>query len=164
MRAGGSAAALPRVTPYRDYLAFIAGQDRAAALAAWREALAGLEEGTRLAPRGAAASRGSGRAGAGRAVARRGELSAVAAGACARAQALTLNTLMQAAWGVLLGRLTGRDDVVFGVTVAGRPAELAGVERMVGLFINTLPLRLRLPPQLPLSELLRQTQERPVGG
>ena len=47
----GSAASLPRVTPYRDYLAFIARQDRAAGLAAWREALAGLEEGTRLAPR-----------------------------------------------------------------------------------------------------------------
>src|SRR6185369_1809161 len=47
----GSAAALPSVTPYRDYLAFIAGQDRAAALDAWREALGGLEEGTRLAPR-----------------------------------------------------------------------------------------------------------------
>ena len=77
----------------------------------------------------------------------------------AREHALTLNTLMQTAWGILLGRLTGRDDVVFGVTVAGRPAELAGVEHMVGLFINTLPLRMALPPQLPLSDLLRQTQE-----
>ena len=57
---------------------------------------------------------------------------------------MTLNTVMQAAWGMLLGRLSGRDDVVFGVTVAGRPAELAGVEQMVGLFINTLPLRMRL--------------------
>jgi non-ribosomal peptide synthetase component F len=45
--------------------------------------------------------------------------------------------------------------VVFGVTVAGRPAELAGVEHMVGLFINTLPLRLRLRPELSLSVLLR---------
>ena len=77
----------------------------------------------------------------------------------AREQALTLNTVMQTAWGILLGRLSGRDDVVFGVTVAGRPAELAGVEHMVGLFINTLPLRLRLPPELPLSTLLRQTQD-----
>ena len=77
----------------------------------------------------------------------------------AREQALTLNTVMQSAWGILLGRLTGRDDVVFGVTVAGRPAELAGVEHMVGLFINTLPLRLQLPPELPLSALLRQTQD-----
>ena len=49
MRQGGSAASLPRVTPYRDYLALIARQDRAAALAAWRDSLAGLEEGTRLA-------------------------------------------------------------------------------------------------------------------
>ena len=59
---------------------------------------------------------------------------------------------------MLLGRLTGRDDVVFGVTVAGRPAEVPGSERMVGLFINTLPLRMQLPPQLPLLELLRRTQ------
>ena len=82
----------------------------------------------------------------------------------ARELALTLNTVMQTAWGILLGRLSGRDDVVFGVTVAGRPAELAGVEQMVGLFINTLPLRMALPPQLPLSELLRRTQEQPVRG
>ena len=61
----------------------------------------------------------------------------------ARELALTLNTVLQTAWGMLLGRLTGRADVVFGVTVAGRPAELAGVEQMVGLFINTLPLRMR---------------------
>ena len=77
----------------------------------------------------------------------------------AREQAVTLNTVMQAAWGLLLGRLSGRDDVVFGVTVAGRPAELSGVEHMVGLFINTLPLRMRLAPQLALSELLRRTQQ-----
>ena len=49
---------------------------------------------------------------------------------------------MQVAWAILLGRLTGREDVVFGVTVAGRPPEIAGIERMVGLFINTLPLRI----------------------
>ena len=59
----------------------------------------------------------------------------------ARRHGLTLNTLIQAAWGMLLGRLSGRDDVVFGVTVAGRPPEIAGIEQMVGLFINTLPLR-----------------------
>ena len=81
----------------------------------------------------------------------------------AREHAVTLNTVLQTAWGILLGRLTGRDDVVFGVTVAGRPAELAGVEQMVGLFINTLPLRMALLPQLQLSDLLRQTQERQSG-
>ena len=157
----GSAASLPRVTPYRDYLAFIARQDRAAGLAAWREALAGLEEGTRLAPRAARAREPL--------APEQIVLSLDAALSAslhrtAREQALTLNTVMQAAWGILLGRLSGRDDVVFGVTVAGRPAELAGVEHMVGLFINTLPLRMRLPPELPLSELLRQTQEQPVAA
>src|SRR5262249_41986558 len=57
------------------------------------------------------------------------------------------------------GRLSGRDDVVCGVTVAGRPAELAGAERMVGLFINTLPLRMRLAAAGSFADLLRQTQQ-----
>ena len=155
----GSVASLPRVTPYREYLSFVARQDRDAALSAWRESLAGLEEGTRLAPRD------SGR----RPVAplqlelSPGRELSEGLNRRAREQALTLNTLMQTAWGILLGRLSGRDDVVFGVTVAGRPAELAGVEHMVGLFINTLPLRLELPPQQLLTELLRRTQERQSG-
>jgi non-ribosomal peptide synthetase component F len=155
MRRHGSAASLPRVTPYRDYLGFIARQDRAAGLAAWREALAGLEEGTRLAPRQA----GREPLEPEHIVLSVDPALSASLNRTAREQALTLNTVMQAAWGILLGRLSGRDDVVFGVTVAGRPAELAGVEHMVGLFINTLPLRLQLRPELPLSALLRQTQD-----
>ena len=76
-----------------------------------------------------------------------------------RSQGLTLNTLVQASWAILLGRLTGREDVVFGVTVAGRPPEIPGIETMVGLFINTLPLRVKLPPAKPLLTLLREVQE-----
>ena len=151
----GSAASLPRVTPYRDYLTFIARQDRAAGLAAWREALAGLEEGTRLAPR----PTGREPLAPEQIVLSLDPALSASLNRAAREQALTLNTVMQTAWGILLGRLSGRDDVVFGVTVAGRPAELAGVEHMVGLFINTLPLRMQLPPELPLSALLRQTQD-----
>ena len=77
-----------------------------------------------------------------------------------RKHGLTLNTFIQTAWAILLGRLTGRDDVVFGVTVAGRPPEIAGIESMVGLFINTLPLRVRLPADKPLLALLREVQDR----
>ena len=66
---------------------------------------------------------------------------------------------MQAAWAILLGRLTGQSDVVFGVTVAGRPPEIAGIENMVGLFINTLPLRIKLPANKPLLALLREVQD-----
>ena len=150
------AAVLPAVTPYRAYLAHLCGQDRAAALAAWRDALAGLEEGTRLAP--------PARAGAvAAAVPERFEFAldtelSRALATLARTQAVTLNTVLQAAFGLLLGRLTGRSDVVFGVTVSGRSPEVAGIERMVGLFINTLPLRLRLDPGERLGDLLRRLQ------
>ena len=142
-RAGGDAGALPRVTPYREYLAWLARQDTGAAAAAWAQALAGLEEPTLLAP-------GANRAQA--AVRPQNlvtELPARAdrrAGAAARGRAVTVNTVVQAAWGLLAGRLTGRDDVVFGAVVAGRPPELPGVETMLGLFINTVPVRVRLDP------------------
>jgi len=60
---------------------------------------------------------------------------------------LTLNTVAQGAWAVLLAWLTGREDVIFGCTVAGRPPEIPGVERIVGLLINTLPVRVQVHPQ-----------------
>ena len=76
-----------------------------------------------------------------------------------RTHGLTLNTFIQAGWAILLGRLTGRDDVVFGAIVSGRPAELAGIERMVGLFINTVPVRVKLSPAKPLLDLLGEMQD-----
>ena len=77
----------------------------------------------------------------------------------ARSLGLTLNSVLQGAWAILLGRLSGRDDVVFGTTVAGRAAEIPGIETMVGLFINTLPVRVRLRPAEALSELLTRLQD-----
>ncbi|MGO9776574.1 MAG: condensation domain-containing protein, partial [Terracidiphilus sp.] len=151
----GDAAVLPRVTPYRDYLAWIAAQDRAAAISAWQQALAGLEGPTRLAPHDA-----------GRAPVAPEQITlalsqtlTTALTRQARTQGLTLNTYIQAAWAILLGRLTGRDDVIFGITVAGRSSEIASIETMVGLFINTLPLRVKLPPAKPLLELLKELQD-----
>ncbi|WP_318023137.1 non-ribosomal peptide synthetase [Streptomyces sp. ICN988] len=76
----------------------------------------------------------------------------------ARTLGVTLNTVVQGAWGLALSRLLGRTDVTFGVTVSGRPGDLAGVEDMVGLFINTLPLRLRLDPAESLGGLLQRLQ------
>ena len=128
-----------------------------AAVAAWREALAGLEEPTYASWRRASAPRAPA-VPEQVALALSEELTA-ALTRQARPQGLTLNTYVQAAWAILLGRLTGRDDVVFGVTVAGRPPEIAGIESMVGLFINTLPLRVELPPGKPLVELLRDLQD-----
>ncbi|WP_405994732.1 non-ribosomal peptide synthase/polyketide synthase [Streptomyces sp. NBC_00986] len=141
--------------PYRAHLRLLAAQDPAVSTAAWAEALGGLAEPTRLAP-----------VDPDRAAVvpsthtveldpdRTAELEAFA-----RRQGVTVNTLVQAAWGVLLGRLTGRDDVVFGATVAGRSPELAGAESMIGLFINTIPVRVRVRPQESTAALLDRLQD-----
>ncbi|MFD3618490.1 amino acid adenylation domain-containing protein [Streptomyces sp. NPDC058676] len=154
--AGGAPTALPPAPPYRTFLDWLGRRDRTAAEAAWRDALAGVTEPTRLAPH-AFDSRGSGELAQART-----ELSTetgTALTAVAHRLGVTVNTLVQAAWAILLSRTTGRDDVVFGATVSGRPAELPGVESMVGLFINTIPTRIRLRPDEPPSELLRRVQD-----
>ncbi|MEV6522227.1 amino acid adenylation domain-containing protein [Longispora sp. NPDC051575] len=150
---GADESALPRVRPYRDYLVWLAQQDGPTALAAWRGALAGLAEPTLFAPGGPTAAALPHRAH----LALSEELTArlVELG---RGLGVTVNTVVQAAWGLLLARLTGRTDVVFGSTVSGRPATLPGVEDMVGLFINTLPVRVRLDPAETWAELLGRLQ------
>jgi amino acid adenylation domain-containing protein/non-ribosomal peptide synthase protein (TIGR01720 family) len=132
--AGGD---LPAVTPYREYLSWLGRQDRRTALAAWQGVLDGVSEPTLIAPED------SGRRTSvpEELLHRVPEQLSAALNAAARRCGVTINTVVQAAWGVLLGRLTGHDDVVFGGTVSGRPPEIAGVEGMVGLFINTLPVR-----------------------
>lgn len=155
----GSAAALPRVTAYRDYLAWLASRDRSAAEAAWKEALAGLEEGTRLSP---LASLGDPKIPE-RIIVELDEELTRQLTEQARARNLTVNTIVQGAWAVLLSRHTGREDVVFGSTVSGRSPEIAGVESMIGLLINTVPTRVRLRSADSSSDLvsrLNQEQSR----
>ncbi|WP_433337022.1 amino acid adenylation domain-containing protein [Spirillospora sp. CA-294931] len=150
--AGGDDTGLPRVTPYKSYLAWLARQDRAAAERAWAAALDGVDEPTLVGPPAAAT--------AATAVVRR-ELDAALTSALtarARAQGVTLNTVVQLAWALLLGRRTGRADVVFGAAVSGRPPELPGVERMIGLFINTIPIRVRLRPGDTVADALARLQ------
>ncbi|MFJ9371510.1 amino acid adenylation domain-containing protein [Nocardia sp. NPDC101769] len=150
----GDLSALPRVASFRNYLAWLAGRNRNESLAAWQHALAGVSEPTQLAP---AATRAEnyeiGRhtlaidADRTRALTKRaGELN------------VTLNTLIQTSWAVLIGRLTGRSDVVFGATVSGRPGDLPGVESMVGLFINTVPVRIHVDDRLTIAGLLQRVQ------
>jgi hypothetical protein len=76
----------------------------------------------------------------------------------AQGSRLTLNTLIQGAWGLLLGRIAGGRDVVFGATVSGRPADLPGVEAIVGPFLNALPIRLRWRPEMRLLDWLQEIQ------
>ncbi|MPY84534.1 MAG: amino acid adenylation domain-containing protein [Actinophytocola sp.] len=144
---------LPEPAPYRDYLEWLASREREAAHEAWRETLAGIEEPTRL----TAETTGSG--------ARdqvRIELSTEATSAIvarAREHGLTVGTLVQGAWGMLLGRLLGRYDVVFGSTVSGREADVPGIESMIGLFINTIPVRMRWRPDEPWAAVLTRLQD-----
>ncbi|WP_328718507.1 amino acid adenylation domain-containing protein [Streptomyces sp. NBC_00247] len=153
---GGDETGMRRVTPYRDYLSWLARQDRPAALAAWSRELAGLTGPTLL---GAGAEQGGALLPETLSVElSRDETRALTARA--RSRGWTLNTLVQGAWGLVLGQLLGRDDVVFGGTVSGRPPELPGVETMVGLLINTLPVRVTWRPEDRLSDLLTGLQAR----
>ncbi|WP_051386445.1 non-ribosomal peptide synthetase [Actinokineospora inagensis] len=150
--AHGDPTKLPTVRPYKDYLAWLRGKDNEAARAAWSESLHGLDEPTLLAP----GADPSGAADQQPIPVPDGLLAQLAA--LARSTGVTLNTVIQAAWALLLGRTLGRDDVVFGATVSGRPADLPGVESMIGLFINTVPVRVRLDPAETVAALLVRVQ------
>nr|WP_281032636.1 non-ribosomal peptide synthetase [Nocardia araoensis] len=152
---GGNSRHLPSVPPYRDYLAWLVAQDAEAARSAWRAALAGITEPTPLAPvdPGREIAAGVGEVGFELSPADTTALTRLASGL-----GVTVNTVVQAAWGLLIGRTVDRDDVVFGATVSGRPPQLDGVEAMVGLFLNTIPVRVRLDATGTLGGLLRQLQ------
>ncbi|MDJ0674319.1 MAG: amino acid adenylation domain-containing protein [Calothrix sp. MO_167.B42] len=75
---------------------------------------------------------------------------------------VTLNTIIQGAWAILLNRYSRNQDIVYGITVAGRPPELSGVESMVGPFINTLPLRILVPGSVSLEQWLQDLQQQQV--
>jgi amino acid adenylation domain-containing protein len=146
--------------PFSDFIAWAQQRDRAAAEAFWRRALAGLKAPTPL----PGERRPGDAAGAGP---RRGEerrdLSAAATAALqafTRGNRLTLGTVLEGAWALLLSRQTGEDDVVFGLTVSGRPASLAGAESMIGPFINTLPLRVQVEDRAPVLGWLADLQRR----
>ncbi|WP_069758816.1 non-ribosomal peptide synthetase [Streptomyces sp. LUP47B] len=143
---------LPPAPAYRTFLEWLGRQDRTAAETAWRTVLDEVTEPTRLAP----PDPGPGPLDQARA--ELPETTGAALTALARRLGVTANTLVQTAWSVLLSRTTGRNDVVFGATVSGRPATLPGVESMVGLFVNTVPVRVRLRPDRSLSDLMRDVQ------
>nr|BFE28569.1 hypothetical protein GCM10010200_008200 [Actinomadura rugatobispora] len=152
---GGHDAGFPRVTPYKSYLAWLAKQDRQAAEDAWRRALDGVEGPSLVAPDAADRPPVPPEA----VVAHLDERLTRRLGRAARRHGVTLSTVLQGAWGLVLGRLLGSDDVVFGATVSGRPPELPGVEQMIGLFINTLPIRVRYRPGESLAALMERLQD-----
>ncbi|HVR07521.1 MAG TPA: amino acid adenylation domain-containing protein, partial [Thermoanaerobaculia bacterium] len=154
----GTEPALPPSLPYGDYLAWLGRQDTAAAEAFWRRELRGFRRPTPLGRPAAAPGAGDPEAAAATLQRRLPAPATAALAALARSRRVTLSTVAQAAWALLLGRYSGELDVVFGVTVSGRPAELAGIETAIGLFINTLPLRVRIEPEATFVSWLARLQ------
>ncbi|MFP2913282.1 condensation domain-containing protein, partial [Pyxidicoccus sp. 3LFB2] len=143
--------------PYRDFIAWLSRRDLTATRDFWRTSLEGFTEPTPLEMGGGVLD--AGQAGVrGAQQLRLGAEETAVLQAFARQQGVTPGTLVQAAWALLLGRYSGRDDVLFGVTVSGRPSDLPGVEEMVGLFINAIPARVRLPPRQPVGTWLKALQ------
>ncbi|GLZ36653.1 non-ribosomal peptide synthetase [Actinokineospora sp. NBRC 105648] len=143
--------------PYRDYVAWLAEQDKTAAQEHWRELMSGFTTPTPLpfdrTPVLAHRSRSS------REI--RLALSPEASRrlfACAREARLTVNTLLQGAWALLLSRHSGERDVCFGATVSGRPADLPGSESIIGLFINMVPVRVEVDSTETVSAWLGRLQ------
>ncbi|OBF84946.1 non-ribosomal peptide synthetase [Mycobacterium sp. 852002-51163_SCH5372311] len=144
---------LPGAVPYRRFVTWLADRDIDAARAAWRDVLAGFDTPTLVGPQH--------RMELGRrnvASFRVPEETTRLLGELARAHHTTVNTVLQGAWAQLLTTLTGRHDVAFGVAVSGRPAELPGAESMVGLLINTVPVRAIITSGTTTADLLEQLQ------
>ncbi|MFF8725422.1 amino acid adenylation domain-containing protein [Streptomyces sp. NPDC015171] len=149
---------LPAPAPFGSYLAWLGTRDKPAARAAWAELLRGLDGPVRVAPD--AVGTGEQPVEAEAALSRE---HTAALRAWTRAQGLTLNSVVQGCWALLLGRLTGREDVVFGAVTSGRPAEVPDVESMIGLFANTLPVRADVRPERPACELFRDLARQQVA-
>ena len=142
---------LPAATPYRRFVTWLAGRDLEAAYAAWREVLADFETPTLVGPPGRLALGARGVESV-----RVSEETTRALGELARAHHTTVNTVLQAAWAQLLMWLTGQHDVAFGVAVSGRSAEVVGAESIVGLLINTVPVRAHVTAATTTADLLDQ--------
>jgi amino acid adenylation domain-containing protein len=149
---------LPSRRPYKDYITWLGEQDLAEAEFYWRRLLSGYKGASRMwvarAPAETLRDAGSGE----RQLCLPKQL-AEALQKRGREHQLTLNTLVQGAWALLMGMYTQQRDVVFGTVVSGRPPQLDGVESMVGLFINTLPTRVDLSSDQTLVQWLKDLQK-----
>ena len=144
---------LPAATSYREYIEWLDTQDREEARVAWGRLLDGLENPSIVARSGDIGPRGH-------ASSWLPEETTEALRELARAEHATLNTVLQAAWAQVLMQLTGEPDVVFGTVVSGRPADLRDAESIVGLLINTVPVRATASPATTIAQLVKQLQQR----
>ena len=148
--------------PYREYIGWLQRRDRTADERFWRRVLAGFGAATVLSIDTAPGGSPSEVERLEEQILSLSERLTTKLGRFAQRHRLTLNTLVQGAWALLLARYSGEEDVVFGTTVSGRPPDLPGVEKMLGLFINGLPMRVRLAPDTPVVAWLQGLQAQQV--
>ncbi|WP_116201694.1 non-ribosomal peptide synthetase [Amycolatopsis circi] len=142
--------------PFRDYAAWLADQDEERAEEHWRAELAGVTPTSLPVERPAVRTHSS--SSTGRIPVELDDETSAAVYAFARRHRLTVNTVVQGAWAALLARYSGETEVCFGATVSGRPAELPGADDIPGIFINTLPVRVRLDGTRGVADWLRDLQ------
>ncbi|MEM1169666.1 MAG: amino acid adenylation domain-containing protein [Cyanobacteria bacterium P01_H01_bin.35] len=145
-------------SPYRDYIAWLCSQDQQAAMQFWRQNLHGFKTPTPLMVN---KTKSVSKEHSGNKQIELGFSSECSKKlqSLAKQYHLTVSTIAQAAWALLLNRYSGETDVVFGVVVSGRNTNFTGVENIVGLLINTLPLRVQVPTKSELIPWLKQIQE-----
>jgi thioesterase domain-containing protein/acyl carrier protein len=160
--AGGRAPSLPAPVPYRAYVSWVREREQGSARAYWQSYLRGFTRATALGrEQPCDADRDDGY---GELAVRVDDAVAAAITARARAHRVTSGLVFQGVWGLLLARYSGDRDVVFGTTVSGRPASLPGALAAVGLFINTVPMRLATPPGATLWSWLADVQAVHAAG
>ncbi|MGA9994161.1 MAG: amino acid adenylation domain-containing protein, partial [Pyrinomonadaceae bacterium] len=149
--------------PFRDYIAWLQKQDTSKAELFWRAELKGFTTPTPLTAGWPATSGEKEQLKVQKQEARFTPEETASLQAFARRSQLTLSTLVHGAFALLLSRYSMEDDVVFGTTVSGRPPTLAGVDSIAGLFINTLPVRVQVSPEMPALSWLRNLQAKLVN-
>ncbi|WDZ63372.1 amino acid adenylation domain-containing protein [Paenibacillus polymyxa] len=142
---------------YGAYIEWLEKQDDQAASGYWTAFLSGYEGQTVLPGQKETAS--NGRFTADHVTAELGKDLSERMDRVAKQRLVTVNTLLQAAWGVMLQKYNGTNDAVFGSVVAGRPAEIPGIESMIGLFINTVPVRVTSEADTVFADLMAKLQE-----
>ncbi|MGW0172669.1 amino acid adenylation domain-containing protein [Rhodococcus sp. NPDC003322] len=140
---------------FTDYLTWLDAREPDAAAAAWRAAFAGFDTPTLV----AGSTKGRSPVVPTRIESYIDEDLTAGLRERARTSGVTLNALMNAVMGLLLSAESGRTDVVFGSTVAGRPTEIVGLDRVLGMFLNTVPVRVTLDPTESVTALLRRMQD-----
>lgn len=159
-RCSGTAADLPYACKFREYVDWLSQQSIEGAEQFWRQELSGITSPTRFGLHHHTSPVVSSHSAFHEESARLSESTMASLQSLARSHKVTLNTLVQAAWGLLLSRRSGERDVMFGAAFSGRPSELRGIEAMVGACVNNLPVRIHVDREAPLCDFLTAVQER----